>query len=137
MQTCPCSSDLPFADCCEPHTFGKVAAPTAEALMRSRYAAFAIGSAAPERRATCISYLVATHHPSHRDPDLMLELRQMMPLTTWLGLEVLEAHEDEDAAEVEFVARFEQAGVRGELSERSSFVRSNGRWFYTTGTFER
>jgi SEC-C motif-containing protein len=42
MQTCPCGSQKPFSDCCEPYVSGAEAAPTAEALMRSRYSAYVV-----------------------------------------------------------------------------------------------
>ncbi|EEG87692.1 hypothetical protein PROPEN_00103 [Proteus penneri ATCC 35198] len=37
---CPCNSQLFYSDCCEPYHLGQKNAPTAEALMRSRYSAF-------------------------------------------------------------------------------------------------
>ena len=39
---CPCGSNKPFAQCCEPYLQGKAIAPTPEALMRSRYSAYAM-----------------------------------------------------------------------------------------------
>lgn len=102
--------------------------------MRSRYVAFAIGARDVALRPACIAYLVATHHPEHRSAALEEELRGMMPITAWHGLEVLGVSESGAAAEVEFIARFEQGGARGELHERSHFVREGGHWLYTTGT---
>ena len=40
IETCPCASGRPFAECCGPILAGTAKAATAEALMRSRYAAF-------------------------------------------------------------------------------------------------
>jgi SEC-C motif-containing protein len=34
---CPCGSAAHYTDCCKPYLTGKAAAPTAEALMRSRF----------------------------------------------------------------------------------------------------
>lgn len=39
-ELCPCTSGRPFAGCCGPILAGTAKAATAEALMRSRYAAF-------------------------------------------------------------------------------------------------
>ena len=39
---CPCGSELAYKSCCEPIVKGKTLAPTAEALMRSRYTAYAL-----------------------------------------------------------------------------------------------
>ncbi|MDP6109524.1 MAG: YchJ family metal-binding protein, partial [Rhodospirillales bacterium] len=56
MSKCPCKSGLAYDDCCGPYIAGK-AAPTAEALMRSRYTAhvednhaYLIETVAPESR---------------------------------------------------------------------------------------
>lgn len=96
--------------------------------MRSRYAAFALGTPA------AVAYLVATHHPDHRAPDLAAGLAESVrQVDAWEGLEVLAASADGDAGEVTFVARFRAGGTRGELRERSAFVREDGRWSYTTG----
>ena len=38
-----------------------------------------------------------------------------------------------DAGIVEFVASFRRGGERGELRERSRFVREDGRWSYVDG----
>jgi SEC-C motif-containing protein len=93
----------------------------AEALMRSRYAAFA----SLDR-----DWLLATWHASTRPRELALE-----PSIKWLGLDV-KSHRaiDEIHAEVEFVARFRSGGGRAErLHERSRFVREGGRWYYVDG----
>ena len=61
--TCPCGSRRVYEECCEPFHLG-AAAPTAEALMRSRYSAFALGLA---------PYLLRTWHPSTRPASLSLD----------------------------------------------------------------
>lgn len=97
---------------------------TAEALMRSRYDAFARGD---------VAHLLATWHPSTRPAADALTPE---PGTRWLGLEVRRAVEEDDGATVEFVARFRVGGrpaVR--LHEVSRFVREGGRWFYVDGRF--
>ncbi|AMO23532.1 YchJ family protein [Ramlibacter solisilvae] len=123
---CPCgrldaaARPLPFARCCGPVLDG-APAPDAEALMRSRYSAFARGDEA---------YLLASWHPSTRPAQVELD-----PATRWLGLAV-KRHRltDADRAEVEFVARFRSGGGRaGRLHETSRFVREDGRWFYVDG----
>lgn len=59
-KVCPCGSNKPFDYCCRPIVEGQKAAPTAEALMRSRYTAFALGA---------IDYLIDTTAPEKRGPD--------------------------------------------------------------------
>ena len=122
---CPCrkkSETHAYADCCGPCHAGTALAPTAEALMRSRYAAFALGD---------VSHLLATWHPSTRPAELRLD-----PDQQWLLLKVLAAHTDGDTATVEFSAR-SLVGQRAHvLHEVSRFVREDGRWFYVDGADE-
>jgi len=94
---------------------------TAEALMRSRYAAYEAGGA---------RWLLATWHASTRPQALQIE-----PGTKWMGLEVRDHRLiDPDHAEVEFVARLRAGGGRAvRLHERSRFVREDGRWYYVQG----
>ena len=54
---CPCGSGRAFEECCEPYLLGRLPAPTAEALMRSRYSAYALSS---------IDYLYKTSGPRVR-----------------------------------------------------------------------
>ncbi|WP_440225145.1 YchJ family protein [Dokdonella sp. MW10] len=116
---CPCGRAAPYAACCARWHAG-APAPDAEALMRSRYAAFVLGLS---------DYLLATWHPGQRPANLALDTG-----TTWLGLEVRRHVADGDRAEVEFVARFRHGGGRAvRQHETSRFVREDGRWFYVDG----
>jgi SEC-C motif-containing protein len=119
---CPCLTGLPYGECCGPLHRGERAAPTAEALMRSRYSAFAVGDAA---------YLLSSWHPSTRPADLEID-----PDQRWLRLDVVSATGGgpfDDAGTVEFVATYRHDGQRGQLREASRFVREDGRWFYVDG----
>jgi len=109
---CPCGSGLSYSECCSRLHSGLANAVTAEQLMRSRYAAFAVEDAA---------YLADTWHPSTRPASV--ELGDGL---TWLSLQVIDAQDDQ----VEFVARFRGPGGRGFIRERSQFVRLGGRWLY-------
>lgn len=120
---CPCGTGRAYPDCCGRWHAGPahLAAPDAEALMRSRYSAYMRGLG---------DYLLATWHPDSRPADLNLE-----PGLRWLGLEV-RAHRalGDDRAEVEFVARSKVGGRAHRLHETSRFVREGGRWLYVDGT---
>jgi len=120
---CPCQSALAYAACCGRFHEGPLhlQAPTAEALMRSRYSAFVLGRH---------DYLLATWHASTRPASLEPD----PPGMKWLGLEV-RGHrvQDPDHAIVEFVARNKLAGRAHRLHEVSRFVREAGRWFYVDG----
>ncbi|MEO7980173.1 MAG: YchJ family metal-binding protein [Sporichthyaceae bacterium] len=71
---CPCGSGGSFGSCCGPVLEG-TAAPTAQALMRSRYTAYAVGDPA---------HLFRSWHPRTRPDDVVLDVD-----LRWEGLEVL------------------------------------------------
>ncbi|MCU0775270.1 MAG: SEC-C domain-containing protein [Ideonella sp.] len=120
---CPCGTGRPYARCCGRWHVGEqhLQAPDAEALMRSRYSAYAKGLA---------GYIGDTWHPSTRpsviEPD--------PPGLQWLRLEI-KRHtvQDADHATVEFVAVSKLGGRAQRLHETSRFVREGGRWYYVAG----
>lgn len=120
--TCPCESGKNYAACCGRYIETGDTAPTAEALMRSRYTAYTL---------LCEDYLLTTWHNSTRPEKIALA--EEAP-SKWLGLQV-KRHEQNDAdhALVEFVARYKINGRAFRLHELSSFVREDGRWFYVDG----
>jgi SEC-C motif-containing protein len=119
---CPCGTGKPYDDCCAIH-HGGMPAPTAEALMRSRYTAFV-------RRLE--AYLYATWHPTTRPNGL--RLLNENPPPKWLGLDVKATTLDGDNATVEFVAKYRLGGASVvRMHETSRFVREGGRWFYVDG----
>lgn len=125
IELCPCGSTKQYVDCCARFVDSQEPAPSAEALMRSRYTAYTLLRE---------DYLRSTWHHSTRPSAL--GLASDAP-TKWLGLEVLR-HEQQDAdrAIVEFVARYKVNGRAHRLHEVSRFVREGGRWFYVDGEFE-
>lgn len=123
---CPCCSKLPYAECCGRYLDGGLTAPTAEALMRSRYTAYTL------RRE---DYVLRTWHPAKRPVALGLsdEDASQRP-TQWIDLEV-QHHVLKDASNaiVEFVARYRINGRAYRLHEISHFVREDGCWLYFDG----
>lgn len=119
---CPCGTGKSYGGCCGLY-HGGMPAPTAEALMRSRYAAF-VKRIEP--------YLFETWHGRTRPSDIRL-LRHDPP-PKWLGLEVRQCKTDGDSATVEFVARYRNGGGPAtRMHETSRFVREGGRWYYLDG----
>jgi SEC-C motif-containing protein len=110
---CPCGSTLPYDECCGPLHAG-AAAPTPEALMRSRFSAYALGLDA---------YVLATWHPSTRPARLDNEDIE------WRRLQIVDVSGDV----VEFRASYRTPEGAGLLHERSRFVREGGRWLYVDG----
>ena len=136
LSNCPCGLPAAYTACCERYVGGAehLRAPTAEALMRSRYCAYT-ARAAP--------YLVATWHASTRPRRVTFPAG-----LRWLGLTVVR-HEQADAelAIVEFLAHHENRrpdfGKRRAatpmpsdiqiMHEVSRFVRTADRWYYLDG----
>ncbi|QOC25726.1 SEC-C domain-containing protein [Microbacterium hominis] len=124
---CVCGSGDAFAACCGPVLDGE-AAPTAEALMRSRYSAFALGDGA---------HLLASWHPATRPDRLELDAQ-----TDWRGLEILSTEQGragDTRGVVSFRARWadRSSGDRGVLAETSRFRLVDGRWTYLDGVVDR
>ncbi|MEZ5449603.1 MAG: YchJ family protein [Thiolinea sp.] len=117
---CPCGSGQSYTQCCRRWHDGK-AAPTAEALMRSRYSAYVLRD---------VAYLHRSWHASTRPGKKSL---LQLPATDWLGLEVLRTEQggvEDSSGIVEFIARYREAGQEQSLHETSRFVREGGRWYY-------
>ncbi|MFF2215995.1 YchJ family protein [Streptomyces antibioticus] len=114
---CPCGLPQAYDDCCGRYHSGG-AAPTAEALMRSRYCAFVKGDA---------GYLVRTWHPRTRPEGLELD-----PGMRWTGLEVL-AVDGGTAFHANGTVEFRASYRGGALHEVSRFERVDGAWVYVDG----
>ncbi|MGW3955059.1 YchJ family protein [Streptomyces sp. NPDC004752] len=117
---CPCGLSGVYEACCGRYHRGAGAAPTAEALMRSRYAAFVRGDA---------EYLLRTWHPRTRPLRLDLD-----PGLRWTGLEVL-GTTDGSAFHTAGTVTFRASHRGGSLHERSRFERVDGAWVYVDGEF--
>jgi SEC-C motif-containing protein len=114
---------MTFDECCARAHSGTAPAATAEALMRSRFSAFAVGDPA---------YLLHSWHPSTRPADLGLD-----PDQRWTRLEILSTTGGgllQAEGTVEFRAHYRTAdGRAGSMRENSRFVREHGRWLYLDG----
>ncbi|MGY1439041.1 YchJ family protein [Streptomyces reniochalinae] len=119
---CPCGLAR-YEDCCGRFHRGAAAPASAEELMRSRYAAFAVRDAA---------YLRRTWHPGTRPARL-----DLAGPSRWTGLEILattggSAFHSEGT--VTFRAHWTDGDGRfGTQEERSRFVRVDGAWVYLDG----
>ncbi|MGW0704558.1 YchJ family protein [Streptomyces sp. NPDC002643] len=129
---CPCGLPESYDRCCGRfHSAARTApagmtpagtavAPTAEALMRSRYSAFVVGDEA---------YLLRTWHPRTRPASLGLN-----PAMRWTGLEILGTSEG-SAFHTTGTVTFRASYRGGALQERSRFERVEGAWVYVDGEF--
>lgn len=121
---CPCSSNKPYETCCKPLHNGEAHAPTAQALMRSRYAAFAKQE---------IEYLKQTTWPPHQKKFDEMGYLDRAKQSIWLGLviEATEAGQETDTkGTVTFTAKSMFDGEVHEQHEKSLFKKKNGKWHY-------
>ena len=129
--TCPCGSGAPYASCCQPFHAG-AEPPDAERLMRSRFAAFALGDAA---------YLWRTLHadhderPSGSEEALRKHLAAQRGEVVYRALEILEVvpPDADGAAQVVFHASIRARGRDASFTERSTFVHDGVGWRYLCG----
>ena len=122
---CPCHSGRKMKSCCGPWLKGKPA-PSPVALMRSRFAAYALGMSA---------YIQATTDPEgpHHEPD---EARWTSSIdafcanTEFDGLEIHAQGEGQAEGYVDFSARLSAGTEDRSFREYSLFRRRGGRWLY-------
>lgn len=128
MTDCPCGSGIAYAECCEPYIKGEKIAPTAEALMRSRYTAYAN---------TEMDYIFETTHEEQRTDYDGAGAKEWSESSEWHGLEVFEVTaggENDTEGAVEFMAHFTQNGERLVHHERAIFKKEeDGKWYFFDG----
>ncbi|MFF4182656.1 YchJ family protein [Streptomyces sp. NPDC001691] len=123
-KTCPCGLPAAYADCCGRYHSGAASAPTAEALMRSRFSAFAVQDG---------PYLLRTWHPDTRPASIDFD-----PGMRWTRLEILDTTEGSafhSTGTVTFRAHYTHGGEAGSLHEQSRFSRVEGAWVYLDAVF--
>jgi SEC-C motif domain protein len=123
MSDCPCGSGLSFETCCEPIINGSPA-PTAEALMRSRYTAYV-------KRA--VDHLGRSLSEEQRKDYSADQARSWAEQSEWLGLKILRTEKggpDDAEGLVEFSARYRSEGKEQEHVETALFTRESGAWVY-------
>lgn len=138
---CPCGGGEVYGACCgRLHgrfaADGTLAAPTAEALMRSRYSAFALASSGVLPRAE--EYLLATWAPETRPAQLALDgpADESGDDVHWQRLDIESTSGGgpfDDAGTVTFTAHFRTPAGRRAQHETSRFVRRSGVWLYRDG----
>lgn len=137
---CPCGSGRALSECCGryltggPEPFG---APTPEALMRSRFTAFALGDEA---------YLLGTWAEETRPERIWVPGEEHLK---WFSLKILEAPAPKpepkrdatgksiEEGRVRFIAKARSRSGVVVLAENSLFRRNAaGRWVYVSGELE-
>ena len=119
---CPCCSNLAYENCCEPFHKNQDIPATPEALMRSRYAAYALH---------LIDYLIETTHPDIRHLHLKKDIEKWSKQNYWLKLEIISAIN----TKVEFKAYYQFNAKNFIHHESSTFKMENKRWYYLSGEY--
>lgn len=120
---CICSSGINYEACCGLYHSGEKYPLTAEALMRSRFTAFARENEA---------YILATWDPETRPPKVDFPKNPI----AWTRLEIVEKkkgeHKDSKGI-VEFKAYYLLEDEEYVVNEVSRFRKAQGRWHYLDG----
>ncbi len=126
QSVCPCGSKNSLGDCCLQYIEGKSPAPTAEALMRSRYTAHVL---------LAIDYLWNTWSPEERIRSSKADIEAWATSCEWLGLQILETKAgslSDNQGLVSFVALFRQDGELQQHHEVSAFRKTLQGWLYVS-----
>jgi SEC-C motif-containing protein len=127
MDNCPCGSGIEYVQCCRPYIQGDENAPTAEALMRSRYCAYVKSE---------IDYIYHTTHPSKRSQFNHDESLEWSRKAEWKSLEILRTESggvEDETGIVEFVALYHEKGKAVRHHEVAEFTKENGHWYFVDG----
>lgn len=127
MTSCPCGSSREFDACCSPFIQGTSRPTTAEALMRSRYAAYVKGN---------IDYIMATTLPASRADSDIDAMRSWANNAEWTGLEIVSTQDgqaDNKQGQIEFIAHYAMGGIAQRHHEQSLFVKEDDQWFFKDG----
>ena len=130
MKQCPCGSGRDYSACCEKYICGTAKAPTAEALMRSRYSAYVEHA---------VDYIIKTCVHRGKDDIDYKSTRDWSEQSTWLGLKIISTEKggpDDTEGVVEFEAVYERDGFKDVHHETAKFKRKDGaegEWLYEDG----
>ncbi|WP_276307862.1 YchJ family protein [Alteromonas flava] len=124
IQACPCGSGRSHSSCCGPLIEGKSTASSPQALMRSRYTAYAIKA---------FDYVLDTYATQSRPSISASDLANDNQNTTWLRLVVHEYEQGLSTGKVSFSAFYKDKQNIYCLAEGSRFVLENDEWRYLDG----
>jgi SEC-C motif-containing protein len=127
MSYCPCGNQIEYSECCGRYHSGAALAPTAEALMRSRYSAYVVCD---------IDYLVQTLPLLDRKGFDRVGAKEWSKQAEWLGLEIVSTKdglENDLTGVVEFKAKFKQSDTEFIHHEIGKFKKAGSRWQFIDG----
>lgn len=125
-QSCLCGSGLGYSRCCGRYHGGESLPATAEALMRSRFTAYAKRD---------VDYLLASWDASHRPASINFSKES----AEWQSLAIVSTKKgrpQDNKGIVEFKAYYTQDGEACFLHEVSRFIKTGPRWLYLDGVIK-
>ncbi len=131
MSRCPCGLGNDYASCCQKYIDGVENAPTAEALMRSRFSAYALSK---------VPYVIATCHPNLRKQQNPADLMRWCQTSEFKRLEIMEkvaGNENDEQGRVRFIAWVKENDKLQPLHEFSDFEKVEGKWTYKSGQHQK
>ena len=120
---CYCGSNISFQECCHKYIISLKNPPSAEALMRSRYSAYATQA---------VGYLIATTAVFQRKLLIKSDILEWSQSNKWNKLEIIGATENT----VEFKAYYTDSNNLSYIHhEKSTFIIEDEKWCYVGGEF--
>lgn len=126
-ENCPCGSGKTYENCCRPLIKGTLQAQTPEALMRSRYTAFA---------KIKVQYLLDTVHPDQRKDHDAGSIRKWSKNSLWRGLTIRDTQNggpDDKEGIVEFIAEYIEKDKKKRHHEIARFKKKDDSWYFYDG----
>ena len=124
---CSCGSGKAYAECCGPVIKGEKRAETAEALMRARYTAYAVGE---------IDFLRTSSTAAVQEEFDEKSSKAWSAAAEWHGLEIISTEKggaDDDEGVVEFRALYTANGEFCNHHEVAKFVKEADGWKFDDG----
>ncbi|WP_448211507.1 YchJ family protein [Colwellia sp. MEBiC06753] len=122
---CPCCSNIALEMCCLPIIEQQQHAHSPEALMRSRFTAYALNKA---------EYILATYHSSQQSAHSLADIQAWAEENQWIELIIHQANSNSTPATIEFSAFYLNNHQLIEMRERSNFTQEKNQWRYVDGT---
>lgn len=128
--SCPCGSGKSYLNCCKVFHEGKLPK-TALELMKSRFSAFAVGN---------VDYIINTTHEDNDEysndrSQWEDDIQNVINSTDFNSLKIVEFIDGEDEAYVTFTLGLTQKGLDVSFTEKSKFLKIDGKWLYRSGDF--
>lgn len=129
--TCPCGSFKKYKKCCKLFHDKTKLPITALELMKSRFCAFAVQK---------YEYIISTTHPKNIDfsndtKSWSIDIMNFSKNTKFEKLEIIDFIEADNESFVTFKASLIQENLDASFTEKSRFLKVDGKWFYVDGQF--